>query len=91
MLHVLLVLLHGSLGVSLAGEGDFRLAAGPVLRVQLDVNVDRVRHRAEPLRDVLLGHPERQAAHLTINRKKLLTDSKKNLVKKSVWGSVVDP
>jgi hypothetical protein len=30
------------------------------------VNVDRVRHRAEPLRDILLRHPERQAAHLTI-------------------------
>jgi hypothetical protein len=53
------------------------------------VNVDRVRHRAEPLRDVLLGHPERQAAHLTIIKKtQLLTNGKKNLVKKSVSGIV---
>merc|ERR1719323_806982 len=63
VLHVLLVLAHGLLRISLAREEDVCLSVGLPLRVVLELDVDGVAHRAEPLGDVVRRRPERQPAH----------------------------
>merc|ERR1719470_627570 len=61
VLHVLLVLLEGPRGVALAGEHGVRLPTRPAVMIVMDHDIHRVRHRAKPLRDLLLGNPEGQA------------------------------
>ena len=56
MLHVLFVLLHGAVGVALRGKGNQRVARRPTVAVELDVNVNRVGNRTEPLGNLLFAH-----------------------------------
>merc|ERR1719266_1261011 len=64
VLHVLLVLLQSSLGVALRGKHGVRLPARPSIVVVVDHHVDGIRHRAEPLCYILLGHPEGETPHV---------------------------
>ena len=58
VLHVLLVLLHGALCLIKRGEHNVRLPARSPVLVEAKRHVGRVGHRAKPLRDLVLSHPE---------------------------------
>merc|ERR1719350_1739946 len=64
MLHVLLVLLHCASGVSIRCKADISLSTRSSVIIEMDDHVNRVRHGAEPLRDLVLGDSERQAPHM---------------------------